>query len=150
MPDRLRKQLESGGNADERQHAHSDDGSNQIRSIGNQTIGLIRVLANLSELDDSVEMAYLCHPSVQHISKTRREGNFCGYRNIQMLISYICGAKAQGYEIFEDELPSVLRLQDLIEDAWNKGFNAQSRIETGGIKGTRKYIGTPEVCVTSF
>ncbi|KAF5864975.1 hypothetical protein ETB97_005862 [Aspergillus alliaceus] len=35
-------------------------------------------------------------------------------------------------------------LQDMIENAWDMGFNSIGRIETGGIRGTRKYIGTPE------
>lgn len=33
----------------------------------------------------------------------------------------------------------------MIEDAWDAGINLEGRIETGGIRGTRKYIGTPEV-----
>ena len=33
----------------------------------------------------------------------------------------------------------------MIERAWDMGFNVNGRIETGGICGTRKYIGTPEV-----
>ena len=37
----------------------------------------------------------------------------------------------------------------MIEQAWDMGFNSSGRIETGGIKGTRKYIGTPEVYFTS-
>ena len=32
----------------------------------------------------------------------------------------------------------------MIEDAWTNGINASGKIETGGIRGTRKYIGTPE------
>ena len=32
----------------------------------------------------------------------------------------------------------------MIESAWDKGINDTGRVETGGIRGTRKYIGTPE------
>ncbi|PHH75930.1 hypothetical protein CDD83_4344 [Cordyceps sp. RAO-2017] len=43
---------------------------------------------------------------------------------------------------------SKLRREDalfeLIELAWDKGFNPHCRLETGGIRGTRKFIGTPE------
>lgn len=35
----------------------------------------------------------------------------------------------------------------MIEHAWDLGYNDSGREETGGIKGSRKYIGTPEVCV---
>lgn len=50
-----------------------------------------------------------------------------------------------GFEHFEGTLPSIFRIQDLIEAAWDLGYNSNGRVETGGIKGTRKYIGTPEV-----
>jgi hypothetical protein len=47
--------------------------------------------------------------------------------------------------MFGPKFPSIFQIQDLIENAWDNGFNAQGRVETGGIRGTRKYIGTPEV-----
>ncbi|KAJ8130434.1 hypothetical protein O1611_g3195 [Lasiodiplodia mahajangana] len=108
------------------------------------TAGIIPALANLLEESPSTEHAYLCHPAVQHISKLRGEGGFCGYRNIQMLSSYIVGAHAEGTEKLDNRIPSIFRIQDYIENAWDMGINASGRIETGGIKGTRKYIGTPE------
>ncbi len=75
----------------------------------------------------------------------RQLGGFCGYRNIQMLSSYIVGARVEGTEALGDRIPSIFRIQDYIENAWDMGINASGRIETGGVKGTRKYIGTPEV-----
>jgi hypothetical protein len=129
MPARLRVQLE-----------------NDNTTRRNEAASIIEVLGRLCDQDKSVEAAYLCHPAVQRISKARKEGNLCGYRNIQMMISYINGAEAQGSKHFSDGLPSVHDLQDLIEEAWDKGINSEGRVETGGIRGTRKYIGTPEVC----
>jgi hypothetical protein len=76
-----------------------------------------------------------------------RLGAFCGYRNIQNLCSHIIGTRATGWEQLGSDIPSVFQIQDLIETAWDRGFNARGRAETGGIKGTRKYIGTPEVGV---
>jgi hypothetical protein len=113
--------------------------------VQNETPGIIPILAQLSALDRSVKEAYYCHPSTLHIGKTPKEGGFCGYRNIQMLISYIQGAKAQGFEEFQGRTPGILKLQDLIERAWDKGINEIGRQQTGGIRDTRKYIGTPEV-----
>ncbi|KAF2474381.1 DUF1671-domain-containing protein [Lindgomyces ingoldianus] len=112
--------------------------------VQNETPGVIPILAQLSALDRSVREAYYCHPSTLHVGKTPKEGGFCGYRNIQMLISYIQGAHAQGYEDFTGRTPGILRLQDLIERAWDKGINEIGRAQTGGIRDTRKYIGTPE------
>ncbi|EXF73268.1 peptidase family C78 [Colletotrichum fioriniae PJ7] len=106
--------------------------------------GVISVLEQLLGQSKSTEYAFLCDPAVQHVSKLKKEGGFCGYRNIQMVISYIIGANAPGMEHFQGRLPTIFEIQELIESAWDLGINSQGRVETGGIKGTRKYIGTPE------
>lgn len=62
-----------------------------------------------------------------------------------MMCSYIIGAESQGYEFFDRKVPSIFQIQDYIESAWDMGINSTGRIETGGIRGTRKYIGTPDV-----
>ncbi|KAK0739194.1 peptidase family C78-domain-containing protein [Apiosordaria backusii] len=109
-----------------------------------QTAGVVPVLAQLLELSPSTNYAYLCHPCVYHISKLKREGGFCGYRNIQMLSSYIIQTGMQNHEKLGPSIPSIFQIQDFIETAWDNGISAAGRIETGGIRGTRKYIGTPE------
>ncbi|KAJ4353839.1 uncharacterized protein N0V89_005569 [Didymosphaeria variabile] len=114
-------------------------------NVQNETPGIIPILAQLSALDRSVKEAYYCHPSTLHIGKTPKEGGFCGYRNIQMLISYIQGSRAQGHKEFPGRTPGILKLQDRIERAWDQGINTIGRQQTGGIRDTRKYIGTPEV-----
>jgi zinc finger-containing ubiquitin peptidase 1 len=113
--------------------------------VENEATHIIPVLAQLCNQDSSVRRALFCSPEVRHVFKLPREGGFCGYRNIQMLISHIKDARRPGHEHFPGRLPSILGLQDMIEQAWDTGFNSTGRIETGGIKGTRKYIGTPEV-----
>lgn len=117
----------------------------KITAVANETPNLVPVLESLSDMDPRIERAYYCSRETRHVAKMAREGGFCGYRNIQMVVSYIRDAKAQGHQYFDDpKLPSILRLQDMIEKAWDMGFNAVARIETGGIRLTRKYIGTPE------
>ncbi|KAI5461052.1 peptidase family C78-domain-containing protein [Mariannaea sp. PMI_226] len=106
--------------------------------------GVMPVLGQLLQQCPTTQVAYLCSPHVQHVSKLRREGGFCGYRNIQMLVSHIIGGQTTGSDVFGSTFPSIFDIQDLIENAWDMGFNSQGRIETGGVKGTRKYIGTPE------
>jgi len=64
-----------------------------------------------------------------------------------MLLSYIIKSKGVGSEKFPNGVPSILQLQELIEKAWDLGHNSSGRTETGGIKGTRKFIGTPEVSI---
>jgi hypothetical protein len=66
-----------------------------------------------------------------------------------MMCSYIIGVESQGCDRFENKIPSIFDIQEYIEHAWDLGIKAEGRVETGGIRGTRKYIGTPEVS-TSF
>ncbi|KAK1997071.1 peptidase family C78 [Colletotrichum falcatum] len=106
--------------------------------------GVISVLEQLLRQSKSTQYAYLCSPAVQHVSKLKKEGGFCGYRNIQMMVSYIIGVNAHGKDAFRGRLPTIFEIQEFIERAWDLGINSQGRLETGGIKGTRKYIGTPE------
>ena len=125
MPAKLLKRLETG----------------DALTISN----IISMLGQLSALKSSVTSTYICHPSVKYITKLKDEGSFCGYRNIQMLISFILGSASESQDpAFTNGIPSILTLQDMIEEAWEHGFNSEGRIETGGIRGTRKHIGTPE------
>ena len=119
-----------------------------VERVETQTAGVIPMLARLSEIDPSVEEAWFCHPSVLHISKYRNEGGFCGYRNIQMAISFLQGSKAPGHQIFSNKIPTVIQLQEWIEDAWDQGINDYARMQVGKLKGTRKWIGTAEVSST--
>ncbi|KAJ1329427.1 zinc finger-containing ubiquitin peptidase 1 [Microdochium nivale] len=145
-PPVIRKRL---GRSELGQYAHEDKMPHWLVSLLKKgkfvkSEGTIFVLEQLLTWSASTEWAFLCHPGVAHISKLRREGGFCGYRNIQMLSSYIIGAHPLGSDPFRGKIPSVFRIQDLIENAWDMGINAHGRAETGGVKGTRKYIGTPE------
>ncbi|KAF2969839.1 hypothetical protein GQX73_g3741 [Xylaria multiplex] len=114
------------------QHTAQAHGPYYKPTYSRMSIGIIQVLARLLEQTSSTEYAYLCHPAVQHISKLRGEGGFCGYRNIQMLSSYIVGARVEGAEVLGSKIPSIFRIQDYIENAWDMGINASGRVETGG------------------
>jgi hypothetical protein len=61
-----------------------------------------------------------------------------------MMTSYISGTQSQGYYHFDNKVPTIFQIQEFIERAWDLGIQKQGRIDTGGIRGTRKYIGTPE------
>lgn len=112
---------------------------------------LVPVIARLIDRDDSVTKAYLCHPCVRYIGKIKGEGShFCGYRNIQMVVSYLLNIRPDPLEGLKGRMPSVLDLQVMIEDAWECGMNAYGMVQTGGIRDTRKHIGTPEVSDPAF
>ncbi|KAF2142903.1 uncharacterized protein K452DRAFT_12731 [Aplosporella prunicola CBS 121167] len=145
MPNWLYEQLKAGGKKTTLNRIGRDGRLIKHEIIENETPGVLPMLAQLCALEKSVKHAYLCHPATLQIGKTRREGSFCGYRNLQMLVSYIQGAKAQGHDRFTAGTPNILKLQDMVEDAWDKGISEIAREQTGGIRGTRKYIGTPEV-----
>lgn len=125
-------------------HIAPDGSLIRVASIAYETVGLVETLARLSALDPSVDRAFYCSPHVRHVAKIPREGGFCGYRNIQMMVSYLRDAKAPGWHHFAERRPSIFKIQDLIEQAWDMGLGTSSRVETGGIRMTRKYIGTPE------
>lgn len=145
MPLWLLKQLERGAKVSLVNQIGPAGQVVRVEHVANEIAGILPVLAHLCEQDAALSKVFLCHPGVKHVVKMSREGGFCGYRNIQMMISFIQATKASGSEYFPGRIPSILLLQDLIEEAWDKGINSAGRIETGGIKGTRKYIGTPEV-----
>ena len=96
---------------------------------------------------------YLCSPTVIQVWKLKQEGaHFCGYRNLQMLLHSIDAD-------YKESLPprdsgpaiyTIAEVQDMIEVAWDRGFNAHGRVQTGGVKGTRKHVGTSEVSCRSF
>ncbi|EAU30608.1 predicted protein [Aspergillus terreus NIH2624] len=144
MPSWLRRMLEKGANSSLTNKIAADGSLQKHETVENEAKDIIPVLGRLCEHDTSVQRAFLCSPEVRQISKIPREGGFCGYRNIQMLVSYIIASRSPGYECFGESLPTILQLQDMIENAWDKGYNSVGRLETGGIRGTRKYIGTPE------
>lgn len=137
--------LENGAKVTITQKIGHDGRLIRIESIANEVRDVLPVLHQLFSSDDSTRRVYLCHAGVTHVSKMSQEGGFCGYRNIQMMISYIQHARHLGHELFPGRIPSILDLQVMIENAWDAGYGAIARTETGGIKGTRKYIGTPEV-----
>ena len=145
MPVWLRRKLEEEPKITRANKIQPDGTLIRVETIANQTPGLIPVLSELSRQDTEVESTFLCHPAVNHVFKRRGEGGFCGYRNIQTLISYVQEARASGHQQFPNRMPTILALQDMIERAWDMGYNTASRNDVGRIKNTRKYIGTSEV-----
>ncbi|MCJ1472855.1 hypothetical protein MMC13_001504 [Lambiella insularis] len=145
MPAWLRKQLERGAPVTIVNQLAPNGQIIRVETVANETRGIVPVLAQLCEQDPALSKVFLCHPSVKHVVKMAKEGGFCGYRNIQMLVSFIQATRFPGHDHFSGgRTPSILTLQDMIEHAWDIGINSSGRVETGGIRGTRKYIGTPE------
>lgn len=143
MPPKVRRQLENASKPSYECRIGPTGRIQREAIVYNQTPRPIPMLAELSALDPTVETAYFCHRSVKHVHKLMVDGNFCGYWNIQMLLSYRL-AKVEDPAHGGLPLPNVIEMQDTIEAAWDAGTCSFGRTETGGIRNTRKWIGTHE------
>lgn len=104
----------------------------------NKLAGTIPALARVLENDRRIRVAYLCKRTAIHVWRRKGEGDhFCGYRCIQIIIE----------EMQDRTIPEI---QKAIENAWDMGYNAHGRVETGGIIGTRKHIGASEAGQNSY
>ncbi|KAK5746908.1 hypothetical protein LTR17_000539 [Elasticomyces elasticus] len=114
----------------------------------NSLSGVIPKLAHLLEHTKDLEVAYLCDQSAVQVFKLwGTEGQWCGYRNIQMLCLALQSALLSSTalrELLKDQKPTVPELQAIIESAWDQEINPHGRTQLGGITGTTKYIGTSE------
>ncbi|KAK3653092.1 hypothetical protein LTR22_011330 [Elasticomyces elasticus] len=114
----------------------------------NSLSGVIPKLAHLLEHTKDLEVAYLCDQNAVQVSKLwGSEGQWCGYRNIQMLCLALQSALSPSAPLrqkLKGGKPTVPELQAMIEGAWDQGINPHGRTQLGGVMGTTKYIGTSE------
>lgn len=113
-----------------------------------RTIGLIQKIKETSESSDQVRYLWICTDLDYFAPTNTTRGWGCGYRNIQMLLSSLVHVPEYSRRLFNGnyDIPSIHRLQELIEAAWANGFDPQSRREFGGkLKNTKKWIGASEV-----
>lgn len=125
-----------------------DDGSSVTRSI------VPRVKA-MSTTSSNVVSTLLCTCVDHYASSYGDRGWGCGYRNTQMLISSLLthtGYNERLYKLWQKDkpprssVPSISRLQSLIEQAWSQGFDIQGSEQLGcRLVNTRKWIGATEV-----
>jgi len=119
-----------------------DDGRSQTRH-------LMPKLKILCQNAQGVSQTFLSSVVDHHSSSYGDKGWGCGYRNLQMLISSLAH-----HSIFSERLgitkgagvPSISRLQGLIEEAWAKGYDVQGCEQLGKkLVNTRKWIGATEI-----
>lgn len=92
----------------------------------------------------------LCRPGCDHMSSTwLDQGWSCGYKNFQMLLSSLRHDPQYSTHLFGEtnrDIPSVSYLQNLIEKAWNAGFDSDGREQLNGrLVNSTKWIGPTEV-----
>ena len=86
MPAWLYRQLERGAKVSVVNQISHGGRLARLEVVANETRGILPVLAQLCEQDPMLSKVYLCHSGVQHVFKMAKEGGFCGYRNIQMMV----------------------------------------------------------------
>jgi hypothetical protein len=145
MPGWMYKKLKDGPKVSKTRRLARNGGLITHELVDGQTNGAMHILRQLIDLDSAVYKAYLCHPSVTQVGKRSWESGFCGFHNTQMVISYIQNSKHLANTLFPGYIPSILDIQDWIETAWDEGINFHAKHEFGGLRGTRKWIGTLEV-----
>ncbi|XP_078697915.1 zinc finger-containing ubiquitin peptidase 1-like [Branchiostoma floridae x Branchiostoma belcheri] len=119
-----------------------DDGKSCVRGI------VQRLRAAYVSGIYGVRQAFLA-ASVDHFSSSWGDKGWgCGYRNIQMMLSSLFRDP-----VYRDVLvktvsfmPSIPKIQQMIEEAWGRGFDREGSEQLGGrLRNTRKWIGATEV-----
>lgn len=100
----------------------------------------------------SVVNFHLCN-SVEHFCASYGDKGWgCGYRNFQMLLSAMAANPTYCKLLFnsnKSQIPSLPKIQRLIEAAWEKGFDKQGCEQLGGhVVDTTKWIGATEIAAT--
>ncbi|XP_060067494.1 zinc finger-containing ubiquitin peptidase 1-like [Ylistrum balloti] len=117
------------------------------------TKGIIRHLEEYYKTSTtSVVNFHLCN-SVEHFCASYGDKGWgCGYRNFQMLLSAMAANPTYCKLLFNSnkaQIPSLPKIQRLIEAAWEKGFDKQGCEQLGGhVVDTTKWIGATEIAAT--
>ncbi|KAI8980382.1 peptidase family C78-domain-containing protein [Pilobolus umbonatus] len=96
--------------------------------------------------NNETRSAYLCSPYTDHIPTDFSDlGWGCGYRNCQMLMTFLERQKEDGDYLLRQVL-DISGLQLLLERAWKEGFDSLGAQQLKHhVFKTRKWIGTSEV-----
>ncbi|XP_053691835.1 zinc finger-containing ubiquitin peptidase 1-like, partial [Sabethes cyaneus] len=125
-----------------------DDGSSCTKTVSP------RVLA-LSSSSPNVLKTYVCSSVDHYASSYGDKGWGCGYRNLQMMLSSLLQNTAYNEALYSawgshgparTAMPSISRLQRMVEAAWAQGFDLQGSEQLGcKLYNTRKWIGATEI-----
>ncbi|XP_016090308.1 zinc finger with UFM1-specific peptidase domain protein-like isoform X2 [Sinocyclocheilus grahami] len=117
-----------------------------------KTSGLMEALCRYYQKDASdCAHVWLCAETDHYSSSEGDKGWGCGYRNFQMLLSSL--HRMEQYNLLHVSVPSIPRVQALIEEAWGQGTDPQGASHFNHrLQGTRAWIGATEIyaVLTSF
>lgn len=120
-----------------------DDGSSCTKSVAAR-------VASLSSASPGVTKSFVCSGIDHYASSYGDKGWGCGFRNIQMLLSSLFQNPSYNEmlraAIGSNSMPSISRLQKMVESAWAQGFDVQGKEQLGcKLQNTRKWIGATEI-----
>ncbi|RUS86366.1 hypothetical protein EGW08_005884 [Elysia chlorotica] len=123
-----------------------DDGHSRVDGVIEQLGRLYRQQARPGQ------QVYLCSPTSHFSGSHGDKGWGCGYRNFQMMLSCLAHQSQYADKIFKNGrplIPSVPKVQQMIESAWGKGFDPDGcRQLRGCLVNTQKWIGATEIVAT--
>ncbi|KAG0042085.1 hypothetical protein BGZ83_000917 [Gryganskiella cystojenkinii] len=140
------------GSSNSPQLTFLEDPLTKRKNIGiSGMIEKVRILLDWSKRQGFTDRAYLADTSVLFCQSDKSDRGWgCGYRNIQMMLSYVAAQQHQHPSPSSNhndhlELPSIIDLQQQIEYAWSHGFDpAGARQLANKVLETNKWIGTTE------
>ncbi|XP_059195964.1 zinc finger-containing ubiquitin peptidase 1 isoform X2 [Centropristis striata] len=112
-----------------------------------RTQGVVRALYEYyqTECRDSVHV-WLSAETDHYCSSAGDKGWGCGYRNLQMLLSSLHTIDVYAPFLPEKAVPSIPRVQSMIEDAWKEGLDPHGASHFNNrLQGTRAWIGATEI-----
>lgn len=124
--------------------------SNGVDDASSCTKTVAARVASLSSASAGVTRSYVCSGIDHYASSYGDKGWGCGYRNIQMLLSSLFQnpnySEMLRAAIGSNSMPSISRLQKMVESAWAQGFDVQGKEQLGcKLHNTRKWIGATEI-----
>ncbi|KAK3577412.1 hypothetical protein CHS0354_032260 [Potamilus streckersoni] len=122
-----------------------DDGHSCTKDV------ILRLQEYYSVPRANISRVFLCSHCDHYSGSYGDKGWGCGYRNFQMLLSSLAHNPTYCKVLFNGTplIPSIPKIQRLIEAAWQKGFDKQGCDQLGGqVFNTSKWIGATEIVAT--
>uniref|UniRef100_A0A8C2DJ38 Zinc finger-containing ubiquitin peptidase 1 n=1 Tax=Cyprinus carpio TaxID=7962 RepID=A0A8C2DJ38_CYPCA len=109
-----------------------------------KTSGLMGALYRYYRDASDCAHVWLCAETDHYSSSEGDKGWGCGYRNFQMLLSSL--HRMEQYKLLPVSVPSIPRVQALVEEAWGQGADPQGASHFNHrLQGTRAWIGATEI-----
>ncbi|XP_076467361.1 uncharacterized protein LOC143298355 isoform X2 [Babylonia areolata] len=131
--------------------AHAQSSRSGVDDSSTLTAGVVEKLQQFYDsrgCPRTVTRVHLCAATHHFSASYGDRGWGCGYRNLQMLLSSLMNDPTYLQVLFNGraKIPSIQKLQQLMEAAWQKGFDPQGCQQLGGaLVNTRKWIGATEI-----